>query len=118
MINKKVSFLAGLFLSLFAGSSMAAEDKVTNAANTAETVFNCVKWMPDGEYLGKFENIIRMSKAPNNHYWFVNQKRNLEGCIRVERASQVLNPVVYDAFLQGETITIRVVNKFVTDIRY
>ncbi|MBC8946297.1 MULTISPECIES: hypothetical protein [Xenorhabdus] len=115
MINKKISILAGLFLSLVAGAGMAAEDKVTN---TAETVFSCAKWIPDGEYLGKFENIIRMSKAPNNHYWFVNQKRNLEGCIRVERASQVLNPVVYDAFLQGKTITIRVVDKYVTDIRY
>ncbi|MBI6548250.1 hypothetical protein [Xenorhabdus lircayensis] len=124
MINKKVSMFAGLFLSLIAGTGMAAEKNDVKIESASISSFNCKQVMPHGEYVGKFEKIIHRNEWNDNPaYVFVNLDRSIEGCIGVTYTNKMRTQIAYDAFIQGKTVTVRVgndsgQNSYLTAITY
>ncbi|MDE1476185.1 hypothetical protein [Xenorhabdus bovienii] len=124
MINKKISILAGVFLSLVAGTGMAVEKNDAKIENTFISPFNCKQVIPHGEYIGKFEKIIHRNEWNDNPaYVFVNLDRSIEGCIGVAYVDKMGTQIAYDAFIQGKTVTVRVgndggKNSYLTAITY
>ncbi|WP_052189819.1 MULTISPECIES: hypothetical protein [Xenorhabdus] len=125
MINKKVRILTGLILSLFAGIGMAEEKDETKTTHATISSFSCKQLVPHGEYVGKLDKVIHISKWHNNPaYWFVSLDRSVEGCIGVNYENKIRTQLVYDAFILGKTVTVRIendggnYNSYVTAITY
>ncbi len=71
MINKKISILAGLFLSLVAGTGMAAETKNFEVGGIVHPdTFYCTKLMTSGNYIGKLVYTVSLENLEQDAYWF------------------------------------------------
>ncbi|CDL79990.1 hypothetical protein [Xenorhabdus cabanillasii] len=108
MINKKISILAGLFLSLTVGTGMAAETKDSN--NTGIVFpdnFHCTKFMTSGNYIGKLAYTVSLDSLVQDVYWFVSLESGDEGCIAVHQTNARHNKIAHDAFVQGKIVKIK-----------
>ncbi|TDB52877.1 hypothetical protein [Photorhabdus luminescens] len=118
MINRTVSILAGLFLSLIAGIGMAAEK--TSADNIGQGVFpgdfTCLKYLADGEYVGKFVYSFSVDNWGYNWYWFTSLNSDDAGCVGIEKASVRHDKIAYDAFAQSKIVKIKLDKNRVTGI--
>ncbi|MBC8954661.1 hypothetical protein [Xenorhabdus sp. PB62.4] len=117
MINKKVSILAGLFLSLVAGTSMAAEKAVTDGKASFPRNTDCSKYLPDdGEYTGKLVYAFAVDGWGYNWYWFVSLDSDGEGCVAVDKTSARHDRIAYDAFNQSSIVKIKLNKNRITTI--
>ncbi|MDE1476541.1 hypothetical protein [Xenorhabdus bovienii] len=108
MINKKISILAGLFLSLAAGTGMAAEKATTGQGVIAPSNFQCDKFMSSGYYMGKLDYVISIDNLNSTYYWFVSSEQdNQTGCVNVDESKVKHAKIIHDAFLQGKIVKIR-----------
>ncbi|SFN67087.1 hypothetical protein [Xenorhabdus japonica] len=108
MINKKVSILAGLFLSLVAGTSLAAETKsADNIGIVNPSNFKCTKFMTSGNYIGKLAYTVSLDSLEQDVYWFVSLESGDEGCIAVHQTNARHNKIAHDAFVQGKIVKIK-----------
>ncbi|OCA54093.1 hypothetical protein [Photorhabdus namnaonensis] len=119
MINKKVSVLAGLFLSLIAGTGVAAE-KVSANKIEEEAVpgdFTCLKYLPaDGDYTGKLVYAFSVDNWGYNWYWFVSLNSDDSGCVGIDKTSVRHDNIAYDAFAQSKILKIKVSKNRITGI--
>ncbi|WP_340619864.1 hypothetical protein [Xenorhabdus siamensis] len=119
MINKKVNVLAGLFLSLLAGASMATEKAVTeNLGVVSPDNFHCTKIMTSGNYIGKLDYLISLDHLGTNVYWFVGLESNDIGCVSVDASKARHAEVVHDAFVRGKTVKIKLEGHYIKAIVY
>ncbi|MBD2810636.1 hypothetical protein ID853_07035 [Xenorhabdus sp. Vera] len=115
MINKKVSFIAGLLLSLVAGTGIAAEQVTIGKEVINPSTFNCDKFMSSGYYMGKLDYVISLNSLNSTHYWFVSSEQdNQTGCVRVDESKVKQAQIIHDAFLQGKIVKIKL-NGFVIE---
>ncbi|CAQ84502.1 MULTISPECIES: hypothetical protein [Photorhabdus] len=119
MINRKVSVLAGLFLSLIAGTGIAAEK--TSADKIGQGVFpgdfTCSRYFPaDGEYIGKFVYSFSVDSWGYNWYWFTSLNSDDAGCVGIEKTVARHDKIAYDAFAQSKIVKIRLDKNRITGI--
>lgn len=108
MINRKLSVLAGLFLSLVAGTGGAAEKITTGQEIVDPANFHCDKFMSSGSYMGKLDYVISLNKLNSTHYWFVSSEQdNKTGCVKVDESKVKQAQIIHDAFLQGKIVKIK-----------
>ncbi|MDX7999442.1 hypothetical protein FE394_09570 [Xenorhabdus sp. Reich] len=108
MINKKVSVLTGLLLSLVAGTVVASEKAVTgNFGVVSPDNFHCTKVMTSGNYIGKLDYVISLGILSGNVYWFTGLESNDVGCISVDASNARHAGIVHDAFIQGKTVKVK-----------
>ncbi|WP_047682167.1 MULTISPECIES: hypothetical protein [Xenorhabdus] len=118
MINKKVSVLAGLFLSLVTGAGMAMEKAITENLGVVSPDFHCTKIMTSGNYIGKLDYLISLEHLGTNVYWFVGLESNDIGCVSVDASKARHAEVVHDAFVQGKTVKIKLEAHYIKAIVY
>ncbi|MBD2811909.1 hypothetical protein ID853_13670 [Xenorhabdus sp. Vera] len=108
MINKKVSLLMGLLLSLVAGTGMTAETKNSEVGGIVyPESFKCTKFMTSGNYIGKLAYTVSLDSLVQDVYWFVSLESGDEGCIAVHQTNARHNKIAHDAFVQSKIVKIK-----------
>ncbi|MBC8954974.1 hypothetical protein [Xenorhabdus sp. PB62.4] len=119
MINKKVSILAGLFLSLVAGTSMAAETKSADVGGIVNpSNFGCTKLMTSGDYIGKLAYTVSLDSLVTNFYWFVSLESNDIGCVAVNSNNARHVKIAHEAFTEGKIVKIKLDGYFIKALVY
>ncbi|PQQ36460.1 hypothetical protein C6H68_19170 [Photorhabdus luminescens] len=108
-------FLQDFFLSLVAGTGVAAEKITTGQGVIDPNSFNCDKFMSSGYYMGKLDYVVSLNQLNSTHYWFVSSEQdNKTGCVRVDESKVKQAQIIHDAFLQGKIVKIKL-NGFVIE---